>query len=753
GEAGGLHFLSMEYIDGEDLSGLLKRIGRLPRDKAVELARQICAGLGAAHEAGVLHRDMKPANVMVDGKGRAKITDFGLAQVAEELQSQDVFAGTPAYMAPEQITSGEVSVRTDLYALGLVLYEMFTGQRAFPDEDWRQLMERGGHGEISRPSSHVEGLDPLVERVVMRCLEEEPADRPSSALEVSAALPGGDPLAAALAAGETPSPEMVAAAPRKGTLTPAVGAALLAVAVLGFFANLWASDRFLHLAASEVDKRPEVMAEKARELLRSLGHQDLDNPDSKGNYDTSWRYLTHLRRTSTMAQTRRLLGQRPPAAIHYWYRESPRPLVPTRRGRFYVSSGDPPLVEPGMRRVVLDPDGRLVALRVLVEDATSRLSPSPEPAWSSLFEQAGLDFGRFAPEPPSSVAPLRADLWRAWKGSRPAGVEIHVEAAAEGGRVVLFEILEPWSEVTNALGGPGDAPIWVVFCIVLAGGAALARHNLRLGRGDRDGARRLAVAIVGLVLASWILRAQHFSGPAELSLFLEALATALYRAFVVVLLYLALEPLVRRRWPTSMVAWTRLLAGRWRDPLVGRDVLVGCALVGVLMVPFKALARLPRGPLAGVYRLESVWNGIGNFLGWTIFLSILVSLGLLFFFFFAFRLLRRKWLVGLVLCLPLILAGLIARFFEAAFAAVMILTIMRLGLLTVVCSFAMYELYLYWPLTADTSAWYFDHTLAVGALVIGLSFYGFRTAVAGRPLVPSALLEDPSEFRGREKRK
>ena len=88
GEAGGLHFLSMEYIDGEDLSGLLKRIGRLPGDKAVELARQICAGLGAAHEAGVLHRDMKPANVMIDGKGRAKITDFGLAQVVDELKDQ-----------------------------------------------------------------------------------------------------------------------------------------------------------------------------------------------------------------------------------------------------------------------------------------------------------------------------------------------------------------------------------------------------------------------------------------------------------------------------------------------------------------------------------------------------------------------------------------------------------------------------------------------------------------------------------------
>ena len=105
GEAEGYHFLTMEYIDGEDLSTLLRRIGRLPQDKASELAGQICRGLAAAHDAGVLHRDLKPANVMIDGQGRAKITDFGLANLQDELRDsdQDHFAGTPAYMAPEQL--------------------------------------------------------------------------------------------------------------------------------------------------------------------------------------------------------------------------------------------------------------------------------------------------------------------------------------------------------------------------------------------------------------------------------------------------------------------------------------------------------------------------------------------------------------------------------------------------------------------------------------------------------------------------
>jgi serine/threonine protein kinase len=98
-EVDGQHFLSMEYIDGEDLQGLLRRIGRLPRDKGLEIAQQLCAGLAAAHEKGVLHRDLKPANVMIDGRGQARITDFGLARLEDGDSGVGEIAGTPAYMA------------------------------------------------------------------------------------------------------------------------------------------------------------------------------------------------------------------------------------------------------------------------------------------------------------------------------------------------------------------------------------------------------------------------------------------------------------------------------------------------------------------------------------------------------------------------------------------------------------------------------------------------------------------------------
>src|SRR5512143_1799236 len=109
-EVEGHTFLSMEYVDGEDLASLLRRIGRFPQDRALEVARQICAGLAAAHDRGVVHRDLKPANVMLDATGRVRITDFGLAGISGE----SIRAGTPAYMAPEQLAGGEVTARSDI---------------------------------------------------------------------------------------------------------------------------------------------------------------------------------------------------------------------------------------------------------------------------------------------------------------------------------------------------------------------------------------------------------------------------------------------------------------------------------------------------------------------------------------------------------------------------------------------------------------------------------------------------------------
>src|SRR4051812_3971447 len=193
GEAEGQQFLSMEYVRGEELSSVLKRFGRLPADKATEIARQLCAGLAAAHDAGVLHRDLKPSNVMIDEKGDVRVTDFGLAGLLEEFGDGAALEGTPEYMSPEQLAGRELNERSDIYSLGLVLYELYTGRKAFTANTLGELLRlRRTESMPERPSSIVRDLDPLVERVVERCLAPEPKERPATALQVANALPGGD---------------------------------------------------------------------------------------------------------------------------------------------------------------------------------------------------------------------------------------------------------------------------------------------------------------------------------------------------------------------------------------------------------------------------------------------------------------------------------------------------------------------------------------------------------------------------------
>ncbi|MBD3334447.1 MAG: protein kinase, partial [Candidatus Eisenbacteria bacterium] len=180
GEHEGHSFITMEYVDGEDLHALLRRIGRLPREKALDIARQLCAGLAAAHESGILHRDLKPANIMLDGRGRVRIMDFGLARAIADLGEGEAPAGTVAYMAPEQIQGRGVTQRTDVYALGLVLYEIFTGRRAFDSRSLAETRDLQAAGPPASLGSLVEGLDPAIERAVLRCLESDPEQRPGS---------------------------------------------------------------------------------------------------------------------------------------------------------------------------------------------------------------------------------------------------------------------------------------------------------------------------------------------------------------------------------------------------------------------------------------------------------------------------------------------------------------------------------------------------------------------------------------------
>jgi len=190
GEVDDQVFLSMELVQGEDLAAFVHRVGRLPSEKVAEIGRQLCDALAAAHRQGILHRDLKPANVLIDDTGSVRITDFGIAVTRGSGHNTGI--GTPGYMAPEQLLSGgSVSERTDLYALGLVLYELLVGRRTFS--------HAASVHHLPPPSTIVDGVDPQLERVVMQALSPDPADRPSSAAGMAAALAVNPPTGAASA--------------------------------------------------------------------------------------------------------------------------------------------------------------------------------------------------------------------------------------------------------------------------------------------------------------------------------------------------------------------------------------------------------------------------------------------------------------------------------------------------------------------------------------------------------------------------
>lgn len=220
GEHEGRHFLTMEYVEGESLDARLEREGRPPLTEALEIGRQIGEGLAAAHAAGVVHRDLKPANVMVERSGRVVVTDFGIARAIEQETASvkaTAIVGTPAYMAPEQVAGEAVDARADLFAFGVVLYELFTGALPFHgDSPMAAAMARLLHPPPD-PRTHAPGLPAPLAELVLRCLARAPANRPSSAAAIAAEL-------SACAASAT-SPTMVLRAPAAGGAPPPLGAA------------------------------------------------------------------------------------------------------------------------------------------------------------------------------------------------------------------------------------------------------------------------------------------------------------------------------------------------------------------------------------------------------------------------------------------------------------------------------------------------------------------------------------------------
>ena len=759
GEVDGLPFLTMEYVDGEDLASLMRRIGRLSPDKGLEIARQICAGLAAAHEHGILHRDLKPANVMLDGRGKARITDFGLAGLADEMREEDARAGTPAYMSPEQLAGTEVTQRSDIYSLGLVLYELFTGKRAFEATTFKELVRLRESGTLSSPSSVAKDVDPVVERVILRCLEKDPAKRPATALQVAAALPGGDPLAAALAAGETPSPEMVAAAGETEGLQPRIAWALLAsFVVLGALAIVM-NQRIKIFRDVPFDKPPEVLVERAREVQKRLGYT-APHADSAEGFGIDSEVVQYVAEHDKSANRWKNLD---PGTAAFWYRESPRPMQP---GQFFkdnmnvgmVTSNDPAMAVSGMTLVWMTTQGNLEEFEAVppqVEDAHEGAVPAPD--WNALFAAAGLDQSRWTPAQPLWTPATYADTRAAWTGTRAEHPEtpLRIEAAGYRGRVVAFEIIGPWTradrmEPYRETKGQqiSSAIVILLFVGVVVGGAAVARYNLRHGRGDRRGAFRIAVAVFALTAVAWLCGAHHLGSFAEVGQFIMFASWALFASGVMWLLYIALEPLVRRRWPESIVSWSRLLAGGWRDPLVGRDILIGCVAATALTLIGAVGQVLPewRGfpPERPDFFPVTLLLGprrVITYTTWNFVIQMLLAFGLMLMMLFARRVLRKEWLAAAVVIGLMALQGtaqysspLLMAPAELLLWTVLVLTLVRFGLVAAITLLYVSIFLDGFPITTDTTAWYAGIGYLGMLVMAATAYYGFHTSLAGKPM-------------------
>jgi eukaryotic-like serine/threonine-protein kinase len=782
GETGGQHFLSMEYIDGEDLASLLRRIGRLPPDKALELARQLCAGLAAAHARGVLHRDLKPANVLIDGRGRAHLVDFGLADLADQRRDASEIAGTPGYMAPEQLEGRAVTTRTDVYALGLVLYEMFTGRRALTVD----AAFPGGRVRSATPaanlSTRIPDLDPAVERVVMRCLEHDPARRPPSAIAVAAALPGGNPLAAAIAAGETPSPDMVAAAGEAGTLSPAIGLLCFAGVLIGLAALALIAREVSLIGLTKIELTPQQLTERAHTVLRNLGYSGAPADEAIG-YTADLDYLKYIDEHDRSGTRWRALAAAQPPALLFWYRQSPRPLVPIG-GTNIVTQQNPPATRSEMVSLTLDRTGRLVSLLAVPLQVDSQQGLGEASAadaaadWTSLMAEAGLPRAQLLPAKPRWIPPVFAETRTAWEGAYPdrPDVPIRVEAAATRRKPVWFEIVAPWTAPRNeerqfgstAGERTGLMMRTVVSPLITVVAMMLALRNLRLDRGDRRGAIRLSIFLFaagaisnGLETGNLMVLATR--GP-MLVLFVPAFAW---------LLYIALEPHIRRAWPETMIGWSRLLAGSLRDPLVGRDVLVGVLVAignGLVLGLHTMLRRwsgrptqFPTGAdgnpfdgmpassdllLGGRYALSRIVGSVMSIPVWGTVMSTFLVL------FVLYVLLRRRWLAIGAMSAGLTLVYVVAHggwllanapadhfapsFVDVALFAVMqtavVLVAVRFGLLTLLIAAFVSTLLTLLPVAIDSSAPYASSSRMIVATVVALAAYGWRTALGGRPM-------------------
>jgi serine/threonine protein kinase/tetratricopeptide (TPR) repeat protein len=277
GEERGAHFITMEFVEGQDLKKLIRQTGQLAMGTTISIAEQVCDGLTEAHKSGVVHRDLKPSNIMIDADGNARIMDFGIARSVEGkgITGAGVMIGTPEYMSPEQVEGKEVDHRSDVYSLGVILYEMATGQVPF-EGDTPFTIGVKHKSEIPRnPKELNTNLTDDLSSLILRCLEKDKGDRYQNASEVRSELTNikkGMPTTEKIAPAKKSitSKEITVTFGLKKLLMPAL--VVLAIVVVGLI--LWKP--WIPKEVSSISKeKPSIAVLPFKDLSPQLDQQHL----------------------------------------------------------------------------------------------------------------------------------------------------------------------------------------------------------------------------------------------------------------------------------------------------------------------------------------------------------------------------------------------------------------------------------------------------------------------------------------------
>ena len=747
-------FVAMEYVDGEDLASLLRRIGRLPLDKGLDVARQLCSALAAVHAEGIIHRDLKPENVMLDGRGRVRLMDFGIAAAVGA--ARDVRTGTPAYMSPEQHAGKEATERSDIYALGLVIHEVLTGR--LPGETPAQ--RHGTRGSGTRAATNHEPLDSATDGIIKRCLAEDPAARPQSAMAVAFALPGGDPLAAAIAAGETPSPELIAAAGATGGTHPGAALVLVVIAALATAGTLYLNRWLEIINIIPLPKATAVLKHEAREALTDLGYADAPF-DSFAGWTINNAALQALRKEHSGHELLDVLKTRRTRAIVFWYRESPQQLTPYNNFGF-ISVGDPPMLTPGMAFYITDPKGRLQTFRA-VPPSAAPVGEFESPDWERPFALAGLNLADFEPATPSLNPKAAVTEYRAWTGVFPdePGTRVTVHGGAIAGRVSEFSILTDPDLQTTLAESPPASPenpffTWLRIVMVVGtviAGSALSWRNIRLRRSDHASATRIALILALVSGAGFILLPSRIPSFTAL-VFGSAphLAATILGGALFWIFYVALEPFARKVWPSILIGWARLLSGRVRDPMVGRDILIALCAGSLysLLMDLSILAPMFTGEPSNVIPLFSSGDGylvgpkpVTGRLALNILNAVIGGAAQLLFIVLLRLILRRAMLAAgvyslIVLALNWGQAGATISALPTlgVLSAMVVFVMLRYGLLPQILAIYTSTVINSTPVPVTMDTWFAAPALIPMGLLTAAAVYGFFTATRGRKLLP-----------------